>query len=556
MQDEQGQAGARSSDDALAAARTSTHRREWRDAFGAYSAADRRAPLPATDLEPLATAASMLNRGDDARRALERAYAAHLDDDDPAGAVRCAFWLAIGLLSVGERDRARGWIERAGRLLDRWGGDRVERGYQLVPRVLVDDRERDGDLDGALADATSITEIGERFADPDLVAFGLYAQGRARIRQGRITHGLALLDEAMVAVLADELASPLLTGLIYCLGIALCEELFEVRRTREWTSALGRWCELQPQMVNFTGTCLVHRAGSLQLHGAWPGALDEARRACGRFAPGEPAIGAARYREGEIHRLRGEFGAAEEAFRDASARGWQPQPGLALLWLVTGRTENAVAAIRRVLAETTDRLGRAGMLPAAVEIMLGTGALAAARAAADELGGIAADHGSTALRAMAAYSCGAVELADGGAPPALVPLRSACRLWQEIDAPYEVARARTLIGRACRDLGDEDSASWEFGAARDGFARLGAAPDVARLDALIAAAPGRGACGLSPRELQVLALVAAGRSNRAIAGELVLSERTVDRHVSNILTKLGVRSRTAAAAFAYSHHLL
>ncbi|WP_308257878.1 response regulator transcription factor [Pseudonocardia lacus] len=532
----------------LDSGRAANRRRDWRDAFAELSAADREQPLHAADLESLAMSAYMLGRDDDARRALERAYAVHVDQDDAAGAARCAFWISLGLLSVGESARANGWARRADRLLDRMGHVCVEHGYRLVLGVLAED----GDPDAAL----SIADIGERFHDADLVAFALYARGDALVKRGRVGPGLALFDEAMVAVLAGELSSALLTGLIYCLVIGRCEEVYEVGRTREWTDALTRWCEAQPQMVNFTGTCLVHRAGSLQLRGAWPAAVAAARQACRRFVSGGPGVGAARYRLGEIHRLRGELAAAEEAFREASERGWQPQPGLSLLWLAQDRTANAAAAIRRVLAETADRLARARLLPACVEIMLAAGDVAQARAAGQELTGIAGEHGSTALVAMARYATGAVALAEGDPAAALLALREAGRLWHEVEAPYEVARTRTLIGLACRRLDDEDSAAWEFAAARDCFARLGAAPDLARLTALVGPGPPDCPGGLTARELEVLRLVAAGRSNRVIAELLVLSERTVDRHVSNILTKLDVPSRTAATAFAYDHGLL
>ena len=537
--------------DALARGRASYRRGAWRDAFAEFSAADREQPLCPADLELLATSAYLLCRDDAAHRALERAEVLHVEAGDAAGAARCGFWIGIGLLSVGAAAQAGGWFARASRLLDRADADCVERGYLKVPGLLTGD-----DLDAVFLDAVVTAEIGEQFRDADLIALALHVQGRVRIRQGLVAQGMALLDEAMVAVLAGELSSPLFTGLIYCQVIGACEEVFEVRRAREWTEALVRWCGSQPQMLNFTGICLVHRAGCLQLSGAWPAALDEAQRACRRFAPGEPGVGAARYRQGEIHRLRGELAAAEDAFREACERGWQPQPGLALLRLAQGRADAAAAAVRRALGETTDRLERARLLPAYVEIMLAVGAVPDAHTGCQELRDIAAFHGQIMLTAMAAQALGAVTLAEGDARAALIALREAGQQWQEVDAPYELAQVRALVGLACRDLGDDDSAGWELVAARDGFHRLGAAPDVARVDALIAAKPRRGPGGLTPRELQVLRLVAAGWSNRAIAGQLVLSERTVDRHVSNILAKLDVPSRTAAAAHAYAQNLV
>ena len=308
-------------------------------------------------------------------------------------------------------------------------------------------------------------------------------------------------------------------------------------------------------MATFSGICRVHRAAILQLQGAWPAAVEEARRLAPGPVPVRPTAGAGRYREAEIQRLRGALADAEQAYRDASELGWQPQPGLALLRLAQGRTAAAAATVRRLLAETPDKARRARILPAYVEIMLAAGDVATAQAGAIELSEIATDYGCDAMSAMSAYAIGAVELAEHNASAALVSLRQACQAWQAVNAPYEVARTRTLLGLACRELGDDDSASWELTTARDAFGRLGAVPDVARLTALIDAGSAHSAGGLTSRELQVLKLVAEGKSNRAIATQLTLSERTVDRHVSNILMKLAVPSRTAATAYAYLHRL-
>jgi DNA-binding CsgD family transcriptional regulator len=546
--------GERKSKGHLARGRAAYRRRAWRDAFAELSASDHDRPLGAADLERLAQSAYLTNRDHDAIRTLERAHARYLDDGETVDAARCTFWISLGLLNCGEQAMANGWVARGNRLLGR-RGDCVESGYLLVPGVLAN-IGAGGDLEAAFSDAAVIAQIGERFGDVDLISFAMHAHGRVSIRRGGITQGLALLDEAMVAVIANDLVSPLFTGLIYCQVIDACEEVFDVRRAQEWTDALGRWCESESQMVTFTGICLVHRAGVLQLHGAWPAAIEEARRACDRLMPGEPATGAGRYRQADIYRLRGDLVEAEQAYRDAYEMGWQPQPGLALLRLAQGRTDAAAAAIRRVLAETIDRVRRARLLPAYVEILLSAGDVPEARAGARELATIAADYGRDVLTAMAAQALGAVELAENNAGAALIALREACQAWQDVDAPYEVAQVRTMLGRACRELGDEDSASWELAAARDMFDRLGAGSEVTRLSALIEAKPRESACGLTTRELQVLCLVAEGRSNKVIAERLGLSERTIDRHVSNILTKLDVSSRTAATAFAYAHNLV
>jgi DNA-binding CsgD family transcriptional regulator len=534
----------------LTQGRASYRQRAWADAFAAFSAADHLEPLSAADLELLGTTAYLIHDYGAGVRALERGHAGFLDTGDPPGAARCAIWAGLGLVNVGEHARANGWFSRAGRLLDRDRRHCAERGYLLVPETLAQ-LGSGGDLEAAFSTAAEVVRIGESFADVNLLAFAVHAQGRAWIKQGRVAEGVALLDEAMVSVVADELSSPIFTGMIYCSVIDACQEVFDLRRAREWTDALKAWCDAQPQLVDFTGLCLVHRAESLQQHGEWPGALDEARRACERFAAGELAAGAGHYRQAEIHRLCGVHAAAEDGYRRASEMGWQPQPGLALLRLAQGRGQAAVAAVCRALGESTDPLVRARLLPACVEILLAAGDTGRAREAYRELAETATAYRRGALAAMAAHARGAIELAEGAPAAALIALREACRLWQDVEAPYEVARVRALLGAACRALGDLDSADWELRAARDAFARLGAKPDLTRLGATT-----ERPAGLTARELEVLRLVAAGKANKAIAAELVLSERTVDRHVSSILTKLDVPSRTAATAYAYAHQLV
>jgi DNA-binding CsgD family transcriptional regulator len=532
-------------------------RRAWRSAYGSLSAADRASPLGAEDLELLATAAYMLGRDDDCLSVFERAHNAYLDRGDALRAVRCAFWTGINLALHGELARASGWFGRAERLLERQGDDCVERGYLLIPIVLR--HKAVGDHDAAQATAAEAVEIGERFRDRDLVALTVQEQGHALVRLGRVEEGLRLVDEAMVAVIRGEL-SPIVTGLVYCNTIARCQEVYELRRAREWTGALTRWCEQQPDMVAHTGVCLVHRAEIMELGGAWPDALEEAQRAVERFAAGmshQRDMGYALYRQGEIHRLQGAFEAAEAAYREASRCGREPQPGLALLRLAQGEPDTAAAAIRRVVEETRQPLARAGLLPAYVEIMLAVGELEAARTACRELEEIAERQGSEVLRALHAQARGAVALAEGDARAALLSLRDAQRLWQELETPYESARTRALVGMACRALGDAEAAALELGAARGIFEQLGAGRDVTRIDSLTAAGPGSiSAHGLTEREMEVLRLVAAGKSNRQIAAELVISDHTVRRHLQNIFAKLGVSSRAAATAFAFRHDLV
>ena len=525
----------------------------WVDAFAALSEADEASPLEPADLELLARAAYMLGSDDDYLRTLERAHYGYLDAEDGPRAARCTWWIGLCLLMLGESAPAQGWFARGDRLLERAQSDCVDRGYLLLAHMLR--CFADDDFQGAHDLAGEAIEIGQRFDDGDLVALGVMDQGHALLELGRTAEGLRLIDESMVAVTGGKL-SPIVAGILYCNTIAVCRGAHELRRAREWTAALTAWCERQPDMVAHTGVCLVHRAEIMQLQGHWDQAFEEARRVSVAGVLNRRASSAALYVQGELHRLRGEFDAAEEAYRLATRQGSAAQSGIALLRLAQGKLDAALAAIRRVSEETDAPLDRTVLLPAHVEIALAAGELEEAARAADELAAIASIQGSESLDALSAYARGAVALARGEAAEALTSLRESSRVWLGLEAPYEEARARVLVGLACRELGDHDGAALELDAARTAFDELGARPDLARVAALAGSQGARDRYALSPRELEVLRLLASGETNRAIAGVLVLSERTVDRHVSNIYAKLGVSSRAAATARAYEEKLV
>lgn len=533
--------------------RTAFGRRAWSEARRALSDADAREPLGPRDLELLATAAYMMGDDPDFERALERAHHAYLEVDELPRAVRSAAWVGISLALRGERGPASGWFGRAQRLVEA-AGDCVEQGYLLLPTIMR--HEATGEYEAAAAVAADAIEIAQRFGEADLLALALHSRGRVLIAQGRNDEGLPLLDEAMVAVTAGEL-SPIVTGIVYCSVIEGCQKVYEIQRAQEWTMALTRWCDEQSDLVSFTGKCLLHRSEIMIFHGAWLDALDEARRAGARFVADEntSAAGHAAYYEGEVHRLRGEHDAAEQAYTSAARSGWEPQPGLALLRLAQGDGAAALAAIRRVIGETTDPARRAGLLPAAVEIVLAAGDIDGAREVSV---GLARAEGEETelLRAMRLHAEGAVDLAAGDEWAALTRLRRAADLYDRLDVRYELARVRELVSDACRALGDDDTATLELDAARDAFAALGASVDLARVESRASGVEVDETHGLTPRELEVLRLIAAGKSNRAIATELVISERTVARHVSNIFAKLRLGSRSAATAYAYEHALL
>lgn len=540
----------------LVLAREAFAGRQWAVAYeglaSALEAADPESPST-QDLELLATSAYLSGRLDDGVQAMQRAYQGHIRAGDRAAAAKCAFWLGMVLNSNGAFAVGGGWVAREERLLEEIPGDTVDHGYGLVHRMFP--HIMTGHWPEALDFAVRITEYGRRFGDPDLLATGLQTQGRILFHVGRVAEGMALLDEAMVGIAAGEV-SPLFAGEVYCSMIEACQEIAEFRRVAEWTAALTRWCDEQPGLVPFTGRCAVHRGQVMRTRGAYIEALDELDLARERYrALGNVRhAGLAMVERGAVLRILGRYAEAEAAFNEAVECGEDPQPDLAVMWLEQGRTDAAASAIRRLLAERRDVVGRARLLPAAIQILVAAEAFQEARPLAAELGEIAAEFGCPTVTAMSGVASGSVALAEGEASAALPPLRRALEEWQGVGAPYEAAQTRILIGRALRALGDEESAVREMAAAQRSFSELGALPAAQATDRLIGGPvlPD----GLSPRELQVLRLVACGKSNAQIAAELFISEKTVARHLSNIFTKVEVSSRTAAAAYAYDHRLV
>ncbi len=537
--------------DLVATGREAYQQQDWPGCWAALTEADRAAPLAAADLQLLAISGYLTGRDEPAYDALARAYNAYVAAGDPRSAARSAFYLASLLQDTGEPGRAGGWIARARALVDQHDLGGAEAG--LLGAHQAHELLESGAVADALALAERSVAAGRACGDPDVVTLALLTVGHAHVSRGDVARAVACLDEVMLAVSGDELIPPV-AGLAYCAVIAACMRLHDLRRAREWTAALTGWCDAQPGLVPYRGICLVHRAELMTLSGNWADALVEATRAS-EFLRASAAAEAF-YRLGELQRLRGDFAAAETAYRRANTGGRLPEPGLLRLRLAQGRTDVAAATARHLLSQVGEGMVRLEVLAACIDAASQAHDLDLARTATDELKGLADGSDEPLLGAFASRATGQMLLAECRPADALPALRRGWRAFQELDLPYEAAQVRTLIGECCRALGEEDSAQMEFDAARWWFDQLGAVPDRDRVAVLATAATRPADGGLTARELQVLRLVAAGRTNRAVADELFLSEKTVARHVSNIFTKLDVPSRSAATAYAYEHGLV
>lgn len=529
---------------------------KWVEVYVRLLNADQESALVPTELEKLALAAYLIGRDAESFQFLERAHQGYLDQDKIKPAVRCAFWLGLMLMNAGEKARSGGWFARGERLIsDEHPEDSPEKGLLLIPKAL-------GELSaGHGAEAQRIFErvvsAGEQFRNVDLLALGRLGLGQAMIRQGEVAKGIKLLDETMVTIETEEVF-PLLKGIVYCAVIETCRKVWDLERAQEWTAALTRWCEAQPDLVPFRGECLVRRAEIFQFHGEWPKALEETKDACNLLTQRrvEPAAAEAYYRQAELHRLIGNYKEAEDCCHEAAKRGRNPQPALALLRLAQRQTNAAETSIRNTLQETKDPKRRAELLPAAVDILIASKRTEDALEAGQELCGIARDFNVPYLLAMCSHCLGKVLFVKGSLRPALDHLQKALKFWNALNFPYESAASRELKGLVYQELNDKDNAAAALMAAKWVYEQLGALPDLERVNHLLKKDRHSGTHGLSLRELQVLRLVISGKTNKAIADALFISERTVDRHVSNIFNKLGVSSRVEATAFAFTNQLL
>jgi DNA-binding CsgD family transcriptional regulator len=537
--------------DRIEQARAALDRCAWAETLALATAAGvAEGEREADRLDLVAEASWWLGNLDDCIVAREQAYARYEQVGNHVSAGQCAVWLYEHYMMKTRTAIAGAWLRRARRALDA-EPDCVAFGGLVLREAEV--AHGSGDLGGAASLARGALDLARRLPSPDLEAQALQAIGRVLIDAGQLAEGLGHLDEAMLSAVEGRLG-PYTTGKVHCSMISACEQLGDLRRAAEWTDATLRWSESHP-LAMWPGICRVHHAALLQLRGDWQAAEREARRACAELDGFHVGNVAAGYNEiGEIRRRLGDLEGAEAAFAQAEAICGQQSAGLALVRLAQHRIDVATAIVSRLLGEQTwNELARAKLLPARIQISVAAGDLEVAADAASELERIATDYKSPALTAAALSARGRLLLAQGNATDACATLQRALQHWSQLEVPYEVATARLLLGQACRKCGDEDGAGWSFAQAADIFDRLGAAIETQQLRDLNERA--RLPAGLTEREAGVLGLVASGLTNKEIAAALHLSERTVARHLSNIFTKVGVTSRTAAAAFAYEHDL-
>lgn len=547
---------------AIRQARDAVAREAWADAYAALRDVDPGLMTP-DNLAALADAAWWTSRVEESIAARTKAYSGYVAAGLARQAGFSAWMLFYEYQLAGRTAAAAGWLRRARQHLS-GEPECVEQCYLIW--IEAEEAQRRGAFDEAMACARRMGDIARRCDSPDLLAMSAQAQAGVLLAQGRVAGGLALLDDAMCSAMAGELSS-FFTGWIYCLGLQQCMASADLERAVEWTDAAMAWCASMPEENNFRGLCRVHRVEVLELCGDWPQAETEAAMTRRELLPYEARTAAeAFYLTGGIQRRRGDLAAAEASYERAHELGRDPQPGLALLRLAQGKADSSAAALRIALAaddgdQGPDRLGRCRLLAAQVEISLALGQLDQARTAADELESTAREwqrrreSERTVLHATAAGAGGAVAFADRDLDRALSLLRRALALWLELGVPYEAAQVRMTLAAADRAAGDEEGARLELQAAQAVFERLGARPDERRAVALLGDVQHRLPGELTEREVQVLRLVAAGRTNRSIASELVISEHTVARHLNNIFAKLEVSSRAAATAYAFTHGL-
>jgi DNA-binding NarL/FixJ family response regulator len=531
--------------DAVSTAGAAPGRQDWGTVHSDLVGA--RDGLSTTDLGLLAEAAWWIGNGPESIEVSEDLYHRLVAEGRTELAADCALRLSLLWVVRGDVPVGTAWLSRARRVIA--GLPRgVLHGYLLYLDQALD-LDLTGDADAAEAAAGQIAELADELGDPTLRSFALALRGMAAVRRGGTREGFSDLDEAMLPVVAGQVDA-LWSGDLYCTVVHLCDELGDLARMRAWTESMARWAEPQGRTFMYAHVTRVHELQLLVAEGSWEVVEAElgAHSADLVGAHGWLA-GEGYYTLGEVRRLRGDAAGAASAYATARSLGHDALPGAALLVRDRGRPADALAALRVGLADAT-RLGRARMLLAAVDLALAEGEPGYARTLVAELEDTAAWFGTPGLRARADQGRATLLMAEGRPADATPLLERAAEVYREQRHRYAIASVHEALSHAHRAAGDADRADAAAATALAIYRRLGAAPDVTRL------VTGRDRPnGLTDREVEVLTAVAAGATNREVAIALVISEKTVGRHLANIFTKIDVRTRTAAAAWAREHDL-
>ncbi|MCP2635984.1 LuxR C-terminal-related transcriptional regulator [Microbacterium sp. HD4P20] len=491
------------------------------------------------DIARMARAAWLLIRIPESIALAEEVFRGYCDLDRHADAAMTALELSLRWLIKGDMTVGTAWLNRARRLL----ADLPEgpaNAYLLYLEASVEMMNgRDMWAGGHIA---QLSDLARRYPEPAIVSLSMVVRGVAELRSGDTAHAFALLDEAMLPVLAGGISAEW-AGDIYCTIIHVCHELADFRRMEDWTRATETWCSQFGSDAIYTGICRVHRLELRSVRGDWSDAEALLAHESGRLVAGNPWVaGEGFYQLGEIRRLRGDAGGAREAFELARSSGIDPQPGEALLALSEGDTLGARTTIEQSL-DYRDPMARVRLLRAGVEIALASGDRSGAGAYAAELRAAATRYGSPGFHAWLAHAEGMLAVADRDPAGALDALRRAESAFVTDRQPYEVARVLLLTAEAHALAGDEHAATAARTRGHGILDRLRAPVGQPASPEPVVTGP------LTAREGEVLALVAEGAANREVAARLFISEKTVGRHLANVYLKIGVGSRTAAAAW-------